>query len=347
MSGAAPRTARTARTATDPAYSLAALQAAARSVQAVMPATPQYRWPQLEAALAQRPGDATALWLKHENHSPVGAFKIRGGIVYFDRLAAAGQLPAGVVSATRGNHGQSIAFAAARHGLPVLIVVPHGNSREKNAAMRALGAELLEAGDDFQAAREHAQTLADQRGWWMVPSFHPDLVAGVASYALELFAAAPSLDEVYVPIGMGSGACGLIAARDALGLATAIVGVVSSGAPAYALSLAQGRPVTHAVTTQLADGMACRTPDGDALTMLQGGLARVVSVSDAEVAQAMRLLFETTHQVAEGAGAAALAAAWQDKGRLAGRRTALVLSGGNVDRDVFAGVLSGALFQEA
>ena len=347
MSGAAPRTARTARTATDPAYSLAGLQAAARSVHAVMPATPQYRWPQLEAALAQRPGDATALWLKHENHSPVGAFKIRGGIVYFDRLAAAGQLPAGVVSATRGNHGQSIAFAAARHGLPVLIVVPHGNSREKNAAMRALGAELLEAGDDFQAAREHAQTLADQRGWWMVPSFHPDLVAGVASYALELFAAAPSLDEVYVPIGMGSGACGLIAARDALGLATAIVGVVSSGAPAYALSLAQGRPVTHAVTTQLADGMACRTPDGDALTMLQGGLARVVSVTDSEVAQAMRLLFETTHQVAEGAGAAALAAAWQDKGRLAGRRTALVLSGGNVDRDVFAGVLSGALFQEA
>ena len=344
MSGAAPRA---ARIAADPAYSLAALQAAARSVHAVMPATPQYRWPQLEAAFAQRPGDATALWLKHENHSPVGAFKIRGGIVYFDRLAAAGPLPAGVVSATRGNHGQSIAYAAARHGVPALIVVPHGNSREKNAAMRALGAELLEAGDDFQAAREHAQTLADQRGWWMVPSFHPDLVAGVASYALELFGAAPMLDEVYVPIGMGSGACGLIAARDALGLATAIVGVVSSGAPAYALSLAQGRPVTHAVTTQLADGMACRTPDGDALTMLQGGLARVVSVTDSEVAQAMRLLFETTHQVAEGAGAAALAAAWQDQGRLAGRRTALVLSGGNVDRDVFAGVLSGALFQAA
>ena len=327
-------------------YTLAALQAAARSVHAVMPATPQYRWPQLEAAFARQPGDGTALWLKHENHSPVGAFKIRGGIVYFERLAAAGQLPAGVVSATRGNHGQSIAYAAARHGVPALIVVPHGNSREKNAAMRALGAELVEAGDDFQAAREQAQALAAQRGWLMVPSFHSDLVAGVASYALELFAAAPKLDEVYVPIGLGSGACGLIAARDALGLATRIVGVVSTGAPAYALSLAQGRAVSHAVSTQLADGMACRTPELGALAMLQGGLARLVSVSDSQVAQAMRQLFETTHQVAEGAGAAALAAAWQDRGRLAAQRTALVLSGGNVDCDVFAGVLSGALFQE-
>ena len=327
-------------------YTLAALQAAARSVQAVLPPTPQYRWPQLEAAFAQRPGDGTQLWLKHENHSPVGAFKLRGGLVYFDRLAAAGRLPAGVVSATRGNHGQSIAFAAARHGVPVLIVVPHGNSREKNAAMRALGADLVEAGEDFQAAREQAQALAAQRGWLMVPSFHPDLVAGVASYALELLAAAPALDQVYVPIGLGSGACGLIAARDALGLATRIVGVVSTGAPAYALSLARGRPVSHAVTTQLADGMACRTPEADALAMLQGGLARVVSVSDGEVAQAMRQLFETTHQVAEGAGAAALAAAWQQRDRLAGQRTALVLSGGNVDRDVFAGVLSGTLFQE-
>ena len=326
-------------------YTLPALQAAARSVLALMPPTPQYRWPQLEAAFALRPGDGTELWLKHENHSPVGAFKIRGGIVYFDRLAAAGQLPAGVVSATRGNHGQSIAFAAARHAVPALIVVPRGNSREKNAAMRALGAELLEVGDDFQAAREHAQTLATQRGWLMVPSFHPDLVAGVASYALELFAAAPALDEVFVPIGMGSGACGLIAARDALGLATRIVGVVATGAPAYALSLAQGRAVSHAVTTQLADGMACRTPEVDALAMLQGGLARVVSVSDGEVAAAMRRLFETTHQVAEGAGAAALAAAWQQKDQRAGRRTALVLSGGNVDRDVFAGVLAGTLFK--
>jgi threonine dehydratase len=325
-----------------PASTLAALQAAARSVHAVMPPTPQYRWPLLEQAFAATPGDGTEVWLKHENHTPVGAFKIRGGLVFFERLAAAGALPRGVVSATRGNHGQSIALAAARHGVPALIVVPHGNSREKNAAMRALGAEVVEHGDDFQAAREHAQALAARRGWAMVPSFHPDLVAGVASYALELFGAAPWLHTVYVPIGLGSGACGLIAARDALGLATQIVGVVSNGAPAYALSLAAGRLVAHAVTTTLADGVACSTPEPDALAVLQRGLARVVSVSDAEVAQAMRQLFEATHQVAEGAGAAALAAAWQERAALAGHRTALVLSGGNVDRDVFARVLAGA-----
>lgn len=321
---------------------LPTLQAAAHTVHAVMPATPQYRWPLLEAAFAARPDDGTELWLKHENHTPVGAFKIRGGLVYFDRLMARGARPAGVVSATRGNHGQSIAFAAARHGVPALIVVPQGNSREKNAAMRALGAELVEAGEDFQAARGHAQALAEQRGWLMVPSFHPDLVAGVASYALELFAAAPDLHSVYVPIGLGSGACGLVAARDALGLSTRIVGVVSTGAPAYALSLARGGAVSHAVTTRLADGMACRTPEPEALAMLQRGLHGVVQVSDDEVAAAMRRLFEATHQVAEGAGAAALAAAWPQREALAGQRTALILSGGNVDREVYAAALSAA-----
>ena len=321
-------------------YTLTTLQAAAATVHAVMPPTPQYRWPLLEAAFAATPGDGTQLWLKHENHTPVGAFKIRGGLVFFDRLARQGALPRGVVSATRGNHGQSIAFAAARHGVPSLIVVPQGNSREKNAAMRALGAELVEAGEDFQAARGHAQALAHERGWMMVPSFHPDLVGGVASYALELFAAAPDLHTVYVPIGLGSGACALVAARDALGLSTRIVGVVSSGAPAYALSLAARQPVSFAVTTVLADGMACRTPEPDALAMLQDGLHGVVQVSDAEVAGAMRRLFEATHQVAEGAGAAALAAAWQQRTALAGQRTALILSGGNVDRDVYTTALA-------
>ncbi len=328
-------------------FNLATLQAAAHTVHAVMPPTPQYRWPLLEAAFAQGrsavagAGMLAQIWLKHENHSPVGAFKIRGGLVYLDRLMASGARPAGVVSATRGNHGQSIAFAAARHGVPALIVVPLGNSREKNAAMRALGAELVAHGDDFQAAREHAKTLAEQRDWLMVPSFHPDLIAGVASYALELFAAVPDLEVVYVPIGLGSGACGVIAARDALGLATQVVGVVSTGAPAYALSLACGHAVDHAVTTQLADGMACRTPEPEALAMLAQGLAGVVSVSDAEVAAAMRLLFETTHQVAEGAGAAALAGAWQQRDALAGRRCGLILSGGNIDRDAYARVLAG------
>jgi threonine dehydratase len=322
------------------ALSLDALRTAARTVHAVLPPTPQYRWPLLEAGFAARPGDGTVVWVKHENHTPVGAFKVRGGLVYLDRLMQAGDRPPGLVSATRGNHGQSIALAAARHGVPVAIVVPHGNSREKNAAMRALGAELVEAGDDFQAARGHAQALAADRGWRMVPSFHTDLVAGVASYALELFDAAPGLHTVYVPIGLGSGACGLVATRDALGLATRIVGVVSSAAPAYALSIAAGRPIAHPTTTQLADGMACSTPEPDALAMLQRGLHGVVQVSDAEIAAAMCRLFETTHQVAEGAGAAALAAAWQQRDQLAGRRIALVLSGGNVDRDVFARVLA-------
>jgi threonine dehydratase len=258
--------------------------------------------------------------------------------VYFERLLASGARPSGVVSATRGNHGQSIAMAARQHGLPATIVVPHGNSREKNAAMRALGATLIEHGEDFQSAREHAQALAAQHGWHMVPSFHRDLVAGVASYALELFGAVSKLDAVVVPIGMGSGACGVIAARDALGLDTEVIGVVSDGAPAYALSLVAGRVVTHEVTTQLADGMACRTPDETALDILKRGLSQVVSVSDADVAAAMRTLFECTHQVAEGAGAAALAAAMTLQ-RLRGRRVAVILSGGNVDRDVYARVL--------
>jgi len=311
---------------------LAELRAAAAIVHAHVAPTPQHEWPLLRERCGMQ------LWVKHENHTPVGAFKLRGGLVYLERLVAGGPRPRGVASATRGNHGQSIALAARQHGLPVTIVVPHGNSREKNAAMRALGATLIEHGDDFQAAREHAQALAEQHGWHMVPSFHADLVAGVASYALELFDALPKLDAVLVPIGLGSGACGLIAARDALQLDTEIIGVVSDGAPAYALSLDAGRVIAHEVTTQLADGMACRLPEAAALQVLQRGLSQVVQVSDAEIAAAMRLLFECTHQVAEGAGAAALAAAHKLP-RLHGRRVAVVLSGGNVDRHVYARIL--------
>jgi len=311
---------------------LAELRAAAAIVHAHVAPTPQHEWPLLRERCGMQ------LWVKHENHTPVGAFKLRGGLVYLERLVAGGTRPRGVASATRGNHGQSIALAARQHGLPVTIVVPHGNSREKNAAMRALGATLIEHGDDFQAAREHAQALAEQHGWHMVPSFHADLVAGVASYALELFDALPKLDAVLVPIGLGSGACGLIAARDALQLDTEIIGVVSDGAPAYALSLDAGRVIAHEVTTRLADGMACRLPEPAALQVLQRGLSQVVQVSDPEIAAAMRLLFECTHQVAEGAGAAALAAAHKLP-RLHGRRVAVVLSGGNVDRDVYARIL--------
>lgn len=314
---------------------LAELEAAARIVHAVMPPTPQYRWPLLCEALGSE------VWLKHENHTPVGAFKVRGGLVYFDHLARSGEAHRGVVSATRGNHGQSVGFAAKRHGIQASIVVPFGNSREKNAAMRALGVELIEYGEDFQAAREQAEVIAADRQLHMLPSFHPLLVAGVASYWLELFGAVADLDTVYVPIGQGSGICAAIAARDALKLKTEVVGVVSSGAPAYALSFAQGRAIEHAVSTQLADGMACRKPDEQALQIMLQGAQRIVEVDELEVAVAMRTLFECTHQVAEGAGAAAYAAAAQEATRNRGRRIGLVLSGGNVDRPVFGGVLAG------
>ena len=321
--------------------SLAELESAAALVHAAMPATPQYRWPLLEA----RTGVET--WVKHENHTPAGAFKVRGGITYFDWLARQVPRVAGVVTATRGNHGQSVGLAAARHGIPALVVVPHGNSREKNAAMRAQGVELIEAGDDFQASAEAADALARERGWHRLPSFHPLLVAGVGTYALELFRAVPDLDTVYVPIGLGSGACGVLAARDALGVRTEVVGVVSAHAPAYARSLASGVAESHAVHTHLADGMACRTPVPAALALLRGdgarrGLARVLEVTDAEVAHAMRALFTDTHNVAEGAGAAALAALLQERAaaRDVGRRVAVVLCGGNVDAEVYARVLA-------
>jgi threonine dehydratase len=325
--------------------SLAELDAAAALVYAAMPPTPQYRWPLLEARVGAE------VWVKHENHTPAGAFKVRGGIVYLDRLARQWPRVPGVVTATRGNHGQSVGLAARRHGIPAVVVVPRGNGREKNAAMRAMGVELVESGDDFQASIGAADAIAADRGWHRLPSFHADLVAGVGTYAVELFRAAPELDTVYVPVGLGSGACGVLAARAALGARARVVGVVSAGAPAYARSLASGRPESHPVTTVLADGMACRTPVPEALEALAGragvpGLDRVVEVTDAEVAAAMRALFTDTHNVAEGAGAAALAALLQERDRapalVRGRRAAVVLCGGNVDADVFAGVLAGA-----
>jgi threonine dehydratase len=313
--------------------SLETLERASAIVHRAIAPTPQYAWPLLCEALG------TQVWAKHENHTPLGAFKVRGGLVFFDELSHAHDKPPGVISATRGNHGQSVAFAAARCSMTATIVVPHGNSREKNAAMRALGAELIEHGEDFQAAREHAIQLAEERGLRMVPSFHPALVHGVASYALELMREVADLDVIYVPIGLGSGMCGVIAAREALRRKCEIVGVVSDRAPAYALSYEARRPVEHAVTTVLADGMACRTPEPDALNILWQYAARVVRVSEAEVAHAMRLLFTATHNVAEGAGAAPLAAALQERERLRGRKVAVVVSGGNVDRTVFADVL--------
>jgi threonine dehydratase len=309
--------------------SLEQLDRAAAVVYETMAPTPQYAWPLLKTALGAE------IWVKHENHTPIGAFKLRGGLVYFRDLSR-GNKPAGVISATRGNHGQSVGYAARQYGMPATIVVPHGNSAEKNAAMRALGVELIEHGEDFQAARERAAWIAQQRGLHVVPSFHPLLVQGVASYSLELLRAVPDLDVVYVPIGLGSGICGMIAARNALGHRAEIVGVVSTHAPAYALSFEQRRPVEHAVTTQVADGMACRTPEPDALDILWHHLARIVQVTDDEVEEAMRLMYSATHNVAEGAGAAGLAAACRERGQLAGRKAAVVLSGANVDRAMFA-----------
>lgn len=312
---------------------LSDIEAASRVVYAAMQATPQYCWP----LLCERLG--AEVWVKHENHSPIGAFKVRGGLAYFADLARSRQPPGGVISATRGNHGQSVGFAARRHGMAATIVVPHGNSVEKNAAMRALGVELIEHGDDFQAAREFAAGLARKRSLHMVPSFHPLLIAGVATYSIELLTAVADVDVVYVPIGLGSGICGMLSARDALAAGTRVVGVVSAHAPAYAESFSARRAIDAPVSTVLADGMACRVPEPEALELIWRGVDRIVQVTDDEVAAAMRMLFECTHNTSEGAGAAALAAAVQEAPTLAGRRIGVILSGGNVDRNVFAAVL--------
>jgi len=309
---------------------LAEIETAAQTVYRAMPPTPQYRWP----LLCEHVG--TEVWLKHENHTPVGAFKLRGGLAYFSQL----QKLNGVIAATRGNHGQSVALCARQYGMAATIVVPHGNSVEKNAAMRALGAELIEHGEDFQAARLYAESLAEEKGWFMVPSFHPLLVTGVASASLELFRAVPDIDTLYVPIGLGSGICAAIAARNALGLSTEIVGVVSSQAPAYSKSFKERKAVDAEVTTQLSDGMACRTPEPEALELLWRYVDRIVEVTDDEVAQAIAILFQCTHNCAEGAGAAPFAAIRKERARLAGRKVAAVLSGGNIDREVFARVLA-------
>ena len=316
-----------------PLPTLADIEAAAQVVYRDFAATPQYRW----VLLSERLG--TDCWLKHENHTPVGAFKIRGGLTYFDQLARRGALPREVVSATRGNHGQSMGWAARRHGVACTIVVPRGNSVEKNAAMRALGVTLVEHGSDFQEAREHAMHIAAERGAHMVPSFHTDLLRGVSTYWWEFLRAGPQLDVVYVPIGQGSGACSAIAAKLALGHGVRVVGVVSSHATTYADSVAAGRVVEAPVTTQLADGMACRVADAAALTIIAPHIDHIVQVSDNEVAAAMRALFTDTHNVAEGAGAAAFAAALQEKDRLAGQTVGVALTGGNVDADIFSQVL--------
>lgn len=314
---------------------LAELESAAALVHAVMPPTPQYNWP----LLSERAG--FEVWVKHENHTPIGAFKVRGGVVLLDALRKRANFR-GVISATRGNHGQSLAFACARAGVRCVILVPRGNSREKNAAMRALGAELIEHGRDFDEARVRAGELASGEGLELIGPFQRELVAGVASYALELLRGAPPLDAVYVPIGCGSGVCGLINARDALGVATRIIGVVSTNANAYALSFAGRRAIETESADTIADGMAVRVPVPEALAVILAGAERIVEVTDAEVEAAMRHYFSDTHNVVEGAGAAPLAAVLQDRDRWRGKRVGLVASGGNVDRPLYQRILGGA-----
>jgi threonine dehydratase len=316
-------------------FSLAELEAASDLVRTVVPPTPQYAWP----LLASRTG--AEVWVKHENHTPIGAFKARGGLVYMDWLARSVPSVSGVITATRGNHGQSAALAGRLLGVPVTILIPNGNSAEKNAAMQAFGAELIVHGRDFDEAKAHAMALAEERGLHFLPSFHPLLVKGVATYALELFRAVAGLDTVYAPIGMGSGIGGLITVRDLLGLRTEIVGVVAAGAPAVALSVEAGHPVPTNAARTFADGVACRDPHPDALAVIARGAARIVRVEDDEIADAIRLLWTATHNVAEGAGAAALAALLQERDRMRGKRVGLILSGGNIDADVLRTVLEG------
>jgi threonine dehydratase len=309
------------------------IEQAARQVYEVMPPTAQYAWPLLAERLN------CTVWVKHENHTPTGAFKVRGGITFMHWLKRAYPSVKGIVTATRGNHGQSLALAATASGLTALIVVPEGNSAEKNNAMRALGGTVLECGRDFDEAREEASRLADVHGLYLVPPFHVELLKGVATYALELFTAAPDLDTVYVPIGCGSGICAVIAARDALDLHTKVVGVVSTEAAAAKWSFDAGTVMQTPSANTFADGLAVRRPVPAAFAIYRTGAARIVAVSEEEIAEAMRVYYTDTHNLAEGAGAAALAALSQERQVMAGKKVGVILSGGNVDRSVYARVI--------
>jgi threonine dehydratase len=319
----------------DPLFTLGELEAAAQLVHRAVPPTPQYAWP----LLAKRTG--CEVWVKHENHTPTCAFKVRGGIVYMDNLRRSSTKVTGVISATRGNHGQSIAFSASRAGIPATIYVPCGNSTDQNAAMRAFGAAVVEFGRDFDEALAECHRVAHEQELHFIPPFNRDQVKGVATYALELFRAVADLDTVYVPIGMGSGICGLIAARDLLGLKTEIVAVVARHAPAMALSFAAGKPVPTNSAQTFADGVATRDPRQEAVAIIKRGAARVLQLSEDDIAEAVRSYFQDTHNVAEGAGAAPLAGLMQERARMAGKRVAVILSGGNIDASVYQRILAG------
>jgi threonine dehydratase len=314
---------------------LGELEAAAALVHGVMPPTPLLAWPKL----ARRSG--CKVYVKHENHTPAGAFKVRGGLVYMDRLKREQPEVHGVISATRGNHGQSIAFAASRNGIPAIIYVPRGNSPDQNSAIAAFGATVIEFGKDFDEAKHEALRVAAEKGLHLVPSFHRNLVVGVGTYALEMFRAMNDLDAVYVGVGMGSGICGLISARDALGLETEIIGCGPFNAPATALSFAAGRVTHSASANTFADGLATREPNSQAIDLICRGAARFVQVTEDEIAAAVRCYFDDTHHVAEGAGAAPLAALLKDREHMQGKKVGLVLSGGNIERARYLKILLG------
>ena len=319
---------------TPPLPSLSEIEAAAERIRPFVPPTPAHPWPLLSAAAGAE------VWVKHENHTPVGAFKVRGGLIYLDELRRAEPEVRGVIAASTGNHGQSIAWAAGQHGLRAVIVVPRGNNPDKNTAMRALGAELVEHGREFQEALEHSRELARTEGLHAVPSFHPWLVRGVATAAIELFRSTPPLDAVFVPIGLGSGFCGLAAARQALGLSTRLIGVVSAHAPAYARSFHEGQLITQTSTTTVAEGVACSTPNADALELVRAHADAIVTITDDEALSAMRELLEATHNLAEGAGALAWAALKKTRAQWRGARVACMLSGGNASLDLLRRALA-------
>jgi len=318
-------------------FSKTDLETAAQLVYRYMPATPQYAWPLL------RDVTGCEVWVKHENHTPTGAFKVRGGITYIDWLKRAHPDVTGIVTATRGNHGQSQALAATRVGLKVTIYVPQCNSAEKNAAMQAFGGDVIEHGADFDEARQEAMRQAEEHNWHAVPPFHEEIVRGVATCGFELLTAAPHLDTVYVPIGCGSGICGVIAARNALGLKTRIVGVVSSLAMSAKLSVEQGSLVETDSAATFADGLAVRVPVAEAFEIYSQGAERIIAVTDEEIAEAVRIYFRTIHTVAEGAGAASLAGLMQERDRMSGKAVGVILSGGNIDKDMFLTVVGGGV----
>lgn len=318
-------------------FSLSELEAAHRLVTSRMAATPQYAWPSLGVRLGG------TVWVKHENHTPTGSFKVRGAVTFIDWLKRTHPDCPGIITATRGNHGQGQAREARAAGMRAVVYVPRGNSVEKNAAMRAFGAELVEFGEDFDEAREEVFRVAKSEGLTFVPPFHRELVRGVATYAYELLSAAPGIETLYVPIGCGSGICGCIAARDALGHRARIVGVVSEHAQTAKLSLEAGKPVATETARTFADGMAVRVPVAEALEVYSRGADRIVTVSEEEVAEAIRVYYRDTHNLAEGAGAAPLAALMQERERHKGGEAAVILCGGNIDADWFLTVMRGGV----